>query len=79
MVFSFVLLQDSLEEQCSSGSFTHVGKHDILATAIGKDKHLGYARGVRCGVGIRDYFGACHAIGTMTIEMVDQLFAAVKD
>ncbi|KAL6493374.1 hypothetical protein OROGR_032508 [Orobanche gracilis] len=48
---------DELEAQCTQGSFTPEGRHDILAEAIGRPEHPGRVRGIRFGVGIRDYFG----------------------
>ncbi|CAA0826047.1 Unknown protein [Striga hermonthica] len=47
---------DSLEEQCTQGSFKPVGRNDILATALGKPEHPGRVRGVGKGVGIKDFF-----------------------
>ncbi|KAL6564961.1 hypothetical protein OROMI_016411 [Orobanche minor] len=48
---------DELEAQCTHGSFTAEGRHDILAEAIGRPEHPGRVRGIGFGVGIRDYFG----------------------
>ncbi|KAL6564871.1 hypothetical protein OROMI_016321 [Orobanche minor] len=48
---------DELEAQCTQGSFTPEGRHDILAEAIGRPEHPGRVRGIGFGVGIRDYFG----------------------
>ncbi|KAL6570125.1 hypothetical protein OROMI_014639 [Orobanche minor] len=48
---------DELEAQCTQGSFTPEGRHDILAEAIGRPEHPGRVRGIVFGVGIRDYFG----------------------
>ncbi|KAL6557001.1 hypothetical protein OROHE_006877 [Orobanche hederae] len=48
---------DELESQCTQGSFTPEGRHDILAEAIGRSEHLGRVRGIGFGVGIQDYFG----------------------
>ncbi|KAL6582358.1 hypothetical protein OROMI_006372 [Orobanche minor] len=48
---------DELEAQCTQGGFTPEGRHDILAEAIGRPEHTGRVRGIRFGVGIRDYFG----------------------
>ncbi|KAL6544233.1 hypothetical protein OROGR_010730 [Orobanche gracilis] len=48
---------DELKAQCTQGSFTPEGRHDILAEAIGRPEHPGRVRGIRFGVGIRDYFG----------------------
>ncbi|KAL6583045.1 hypothetical protein OROMI_005123 [Orobanche minor] len=49
-------MHDELEAQCTQGSFTPEGRHDILAEAIGRPEHPG-VRGIGFGVGIRDYFG----------------------
>ncbi|CAA0810635.1 Unknown protein [Striga hermonthica] len=56
---------DSLEEQCTQGSFKPVGRNDILATALGKPEHPGRVRGVGKGVGIKDFFGpsSCSSVG----------------
>ncbi|KAL6542521.1 hypothetical protein OROMI_024123 [Orobanche minor] len=48
---------DELEAQCTQGSFTPEGRHDILAEAFGRPEHPGRVRGIGFGVGIRDYFG----------------------
>ncbi|KAL6576939.1 hypothetical protein OROMI_011215 [Orobanche minor] len=48
---------DELEAQCTHGSFTPEGRHDILAEAVGIPEHPGRVRGIGFGVGIRDYFG----------------------
>ncbi|CAA0819516.1 Unknown protein [Striga hermonthica] len=47
------------------GSFKHVGRNDILATALGKPEHPGRVRGVGKGVGIKDFFGplSCSSVG----------------
>ncbi|KAL6543148.1 hypothetical protein OROHE_010668 [Orobanche hederae] len=50
-------INDELEAQCTQGSFTPEGRHDILAEAIGRPEHPGRVRGIEFGVGIRDYFG----------------------
>ncbi|KAL6570203.1 hypothetical protein OROMI_014717 [Orobanche minor] len=49
-------LMDELEEQCTHGRFTPNGRHDILVESIGRPEHPGCVRGIRFGVGIRDYF-----------------------
>ncbi|KAL6569633.1 hypothetical protein OROMI_014147 [Orobanche minor] len=46
-----LLLRDELEAQCTQGSFTPEGRHDILAEAIGRPEHPGRVRGIG--------FGAC--------------------
>ncbi|KAL6558143.1 hypothetical protein OROMI_018493 [Orobanche minor] len=48
---------DELEAQCTQGSFTPEGRHDILAEAFGRPEHPDRVRGIGFGVGIRDYFG----------------------
>ncbi|KAL6576937.1 hypothetical protein OROMI_011213 [Orobanche minor] len=54
---NILLLRDELEAQCTQGSFTPEGRHDILAEAFGRPEHPGRVRGIGFGVGIRDYFG----------------------
>ncbi|WVZ23468.1 hypothetical protein V8G54_002012 [Vigna mungo] len=48
---------DDLVEKSSQGSFTQKGRDDILAVAIGRLEHPGYIRGVRRGVGLKQFFG----------------------
>ncbi|KAL6517095.1 hypothetical protein OROHE_017801 [Orobanche hederae] len=52
-----IIDKDELEAQCTQGSFTPEGRHDILAEAIGRPEHPGRVRRIGFGVGIRDYFG----------------------
>jgi len=46
-----------LVEQSSQGTFIPEGRHDILATAIGRPEHLGRVRVAGSGVDIRQFFG----------------------
>ncbi|XP_073222525.1 uncharacterized protein [Cicer arietinum] len=52
------MVQDSLVEQTSQGTFVPHRRTNILPAAIGKPKHPGRVRVVGRGVGIRQYFGS---------------------
>ncbi|KAL6558266.1 hypothetical protein OROMI_018616 [Orobanche minor] len=56
-MITWIYPKDELEAQCTQGSFTPEGRHDILAEAIGRPEHPGRIRGIGFGAGIRDYLG----------------------
>jgi len=51
------MLQDSLVEKSSQGTFTLEGRHDISATTIGQPKHPDRVRVGGSRVDICQYFG----------------------
>ena len=70
---SLSLIEDSLEEQITHGSFVPQGRDDILNTAIGQLEHGGCARAVGSGVTISQYYSrASHGSNTSSTSIRQQ-------
>ena len=56
------------------------GRNDILTVAIRKHKHPHGVKGVKGGIGIRDYFGVapCYSLSMVTREEMKNMLAIVR-
>ena len=75
-------MQDELEHQSSQGSFTQVGRMDILATTIGKPDNPSRVRGESNTVTASKYFGRTSSSwkkNEVTQEFLSQLKTEFKD
>ena len=77
------LLQDSLEEQASQGSFVTHGRQDVLTAAIGQPEHPGRVRAAGAGVTIKQYYGLAprtsRTSSSMAPKDLEQLTQQIRD
>ena len=77
------LLQDSLEEQASQGSFVTHGCQDVLTAAIGQPEHPGRVHATRIGVTIKQYFGPAPRTSPTSLSMapgdLERLTQKIRD
>jgi len=77
------LLQDSLEEQASQGSFVTHGCQDVLTAAIGQPEHPSRMRPTRASVMIKQYFGltprTSYTSSSMNPEDLEHLTPKIRD
>ncbi|KAL5185157.1 hypothetical protein HKD37_17G048722 [Glycine soja] len=78
-----IIIQDSLDEQASKGSFVPHGRQDILTAAIGRPEHPGRVRTIGAGVTIKQYFGSVsrtsRSSSSMPPEDLEQLTQQIRD
>ena len=73
-------MKDELEEQERQGSFSSVGRVDILTTALGTPEHGGRVRGAGRGVGIKQFFGSVSlARSQVKPTLTEEDIEAIKD
>ncbi|KAL5141704.1 hypothetical protein HKD37_09G025000 [Glycine soja] len=77
------IVQDSLDEQASQGSFVPHGCQDILTAAIGRPEHPGRVRAIGADVTIKQYFGSAsrtsRSSSSMPLEDLEQLTQQIRD
>ena len=73
-------MKDELEEQETQGSFSSVGRMDILTTVLGTPEHGGRVRGAGRGVGIKQFFGSVSfARSQIKPTLTEDDIKAIKD
>jgi len=77
------LLQDSMKEQASQGSFVAHGRQDVLIAAIGRPEHPGHVCVAGASVTIKQYFGlaprtSCTS-SSMALEDLEQLTQKIRE
>ena len=74
-----MIIQDSLVEQSTQGTFVPHGRDDILNTAIGKKDHPGRVRTAGYGVGIRKFFGLAAKPSQSSTAVPSQQYEQMKE